>query len=156
MRHYEIVFLVHPDQSEQVTAMTDRYKATITEGGGTVHRYEDWGRRQLAYPINKIHKAHYILMNIECSQEVLDELTNNFKLTPSSDSETDMRKEVEPTTIQLTLIPSLLLLPSDLMNTWSSSTKMEPSQSLETLTDTMLLMELEEMNPHLNSTSLMT
>lgn len=79
MRHYEILFLVHPDQSEQVPAMVERYKGTITEGGGVIHRLEDWGRRQLAYPINKIHKAHYILLNIECSQEVLDELTNTFK-----------------------------------------------------------------------------
>lgn len=79
MRHYEIVFLVHPDQSEQVPAMLERYKTTITEGGGFIHRLEDWGRRQLAYPINKIHKAHYVLMNIECSQTVLDELANAFK-----------------------------------------------------------------------------
>lgn len=79
MRHYEIVFLVHPDQSEQVPAMVERYKGSITDAGGVIHRFEDWGRRQLAYPINKIHKAHYILMNIECSQEVLDELANSFK-----------------------------------------------------------------------------
>ena len=79
MRHYEIVFLVHPDQSEQVPAMLDRYKTTISEGNGVVHRLEDWGRRQLAYPINKIHKAHYVLLNIECDQDVLDELTNAFK-----------------------------------------------------------------------------
>ena len=79
MRHYEIIFLVHPDQSEQVPAMVERYKGTITDGGGVIHRLEDWGRRQLAYPINKIHKAHYILMNIECAQDVLDELTNTFK-----------------------------------------------------------------------------
>lgn len=79
MRHYEIVFLVHPDQSEQVPAMLDRYKTIISEGSGVIHRLEDWGRRQLAYPINKIHKAHYVLMNIECSQTVLDELANAFK-----------------------------------------------------------------------------
>lgn len=79
MRHYEIVFLVHPDQSEQVPAMVERYKSSITDGGGTVHRLEDWGRRQLAFPINKIHKAHYILMNVECSQEVMDELSTAFK-----------------------------------------------------------------------------
>ena len=79
MRHYEIVFMVHPDQSEQVPGMVERYKGQIVEGGGAIHRLEDWGRRQLAYPINKIHKAHYILMNVECSQEVLDELTSNFK-----------------------------------------------------------------------------
>lgn len=79
MRHYEIVYLVHPDQSEQVTAMADRYKGVIEQGGGTVHRYEDWGRRQLAYPINKIHKAHYIMMNVEVSQETLDEVENLFR-----------------------------------------------------------------------------
>ncbi len=79
MRHYEIVFLVHPDQSEQVPAMLDRYKTIISEGKGLIHRLEDWGRRQLAYPINKIHKAHYVLMNIECSQAVLDELASAFK-----------------------------------------------------------------------------
>jgi len=79
MRHYEIVYLVHPDQSEQVSAMADRYKGVIEQGGGTVHRYEDWGRRQLAYPINKIHKAHYIMMNVEISQETLDEIENLFR-----------------------------------------------------------------------------
>ena len=79
MRHYEIVFLVHPDQSEQVPAMVERYTRAITENGGQVHRLEDWGRRQLAYPINKIHKAHYVLMNIECSNEILEELTENFR-----------------------------------------------------------------------------
>ena len=79
MRHYEIVFLVHPDQSEQVPAMVERYTRAISENGGQVHRLEDWGRRQLAYPINKIHKAHYVLMNIECGNEVLSELTDNFR-----------------------------------------------------------------------------
>ena len=79
MRHYEIVYLVHPDQSEQVSAMADRYKGVIEAGGGTVHRYEDWGRRQLAYPINKIHKAHYILMNVEVDQSTLDEVENLFR-----------------------------------------------------------------------------
>lgn len=79
MRHYEIVFLVHPDQSEQVPGMVERYSSLITNGGGNIHRLEDWGRRHLAYPINKIHKAHYILMNIECSGEVLEELAHNFR-----------------------------------------------------------------------------
>lgn len=79
MRHYEIVFLVHPDQSEQVPAMIERYKTLIEEGKGSVHRLEDWGRRQLAYPINKIHKAHYVLMNIECDQAVHDELVSIFR-----------------------------------------------------------------------------
>lgn len=79
MRHYEIVFLVHPDQSEQVPAMIERYKSLIETDGGAIHRLEDWGRRQLAYPINKIYKAHYICMNIECSQNVLDELEQTFR-----------------------------------------------------------------------------
>ncbi len=79
MRHYEIVFLVHPDQSEQVPGMIERYSTTITQGGGSIHRVEDWGRRQLAYPINKIHKAHYILLNIECSKEVLEEINTAFR-----------------------------------------------------------------------------
>ena len=79
MRHYEIVFLVQPDQSEQVPAMIERYKANIEKGAGKIHRLENWGRRQLAYPINKIHKAHYVLMNVECNQEVLDQLTDTFR-----------------------------------------------------------------------------
>ena len=79
MRHYEIVFLVHPDQSEQVPAMINRYRGIIESKGGKVHRLEDWGRRQLAYPINKLHKAHYILLNIECNQEALSELSTAFR-----------------------------------------------------------------------------
>src|SRR5947207_8133360 len=81
MRHYEIVFLVHPDQSEQVPAMIERYKGMIAAGGGRVHRLEDWGRRQLAYPLAKVHKAHYVLMNIETDQKVLDELTGAFRFS---------------------------------------------------------------------------
>ena len=79
MRHYEIVFLVHPDQSEQVPAMIERYRSMIEAGTGAIHRLEDWGRRQLAFQINKIHKAHYVLMNIECSQDTLSELESAFK-----------------------------------------------------------------------------
>ena len=79
MRHYEIVFIVHPDQSEQVPAMVERYKALVATHGGQVHRLEDWGRRQLAYPIQKLHKAHYVLMNIECNGEALAELEHGFK-----------------------------------------------------------------------------
>ena len=79
MRHYEIVFLVHPDQSDQVPAMVKKYSGIISSKGGKIHREEDWGRRQLAYPINKIHKAHYILMNIECGKDAIDELSSNFK-----------------------------------------------------------------------------
>ncbi|MBK7414346.1 MAG: 30S ribosomal protein S6 [Dechloromonas sp.] len=79
MRHYEIVFIVHPDQSEQVPGMVERYRAIVTAKSGTIHRLEDWGRRQLAYPIQKIHKAHYVLMNIECDGETLNELEHSFK-----------------------------------------------------------------------------
>lgn len=79
MRHYEVVFLVHPDQSEQVPAMVERYEGIITKNNGAIHRKEDWGRKQLAYPINDMHKAHYILMNIECNQVALDELKDAFK-----------------------------------------------------------------------------
>jgi len=79
MRHYEIVFLVHPDQSEQVPSMIERYTGSIKETGGQVHRLEDWGRRHLAYPIQKIHKAHYVLMNIECDNDTLAELNNTFR-----------------------------------------------------------------------------
>ncbi len=79
MRHYEIVFMVHPDQSEQVSGMIERYTQAIQKDGGQVHRLEDWGRRQLAYPINKIHKAHYVLMNVEASNDAMDELTTTFR-----------------------------------------------------------------------------
>ena len=81
MRHYEIVILVHPDQSEQVPAMIERYKGMISAGGGQMHRLEDWGRRQLAFPIAKVHKAHYVLMNIECDQKTLGELTGAFRFS---------------------------------------------------------------------------
>ncbi len=79
MRHYEIVFLVHPDQSEQVPAMVEKYQGMVTGSGGVVHRTEDWGRRQLAHPIHKAHKAHYVLMNVECNNEVLDEIRSAFR-----------------------------------------------------------------------------
>jgi small subunit ribosomal protein S6 len=79
MRHYEICFIVHPDQSEQVPGMVERYRAIVTAKNGTIHRLEDWGRRQLAYPIQKIHKAHYVLMNIECDGDTLNELEHSFK-----------------------------------------------------------------------------
>ncbi|KXF80227.1 MULTISPECIES: 30S ribosomal protein S6 [Enterovibrio] len=79
MRHYEIVFMVHPDQSEQVAGMIERYTGSIKESGGQIHRLEDWGRRQLAYPINKLHKAHYVLMNVEADQAVVDELETAFR-----------------------------------------------------------------------------
>ena len=79
MRHYEIVFIVHPDQSEQVPGMAERYRSTVLAKGGAIHRLEDWGRRQMAYPIQKMHKAHYVLMNIECNNETLEELEHAFK-----------------------------------------------------------------------------
>lgn len=79
MRHYEIVLLVHPDQSEQVPAMVERYTGLVTEKGGSIHRNEDWGRRQLAYSIQKIHKAHYVMLNIECDEETVDELKSTFR-----------------------------------------------------------------------------
>ena len=81
MRHYEIVFLVHPDQSEQVPAMIERYRGIITAGGGAIHRVEDWGRRQLAFPIAKVHKAHYVLLNVETDKKTLDELTGSFRFS---------------------------------------------------------------------------
>jgi small subunit ribosomal protein S6 len=79
MRHYEVVFLVHPSQSEQVPAMVERYRSNLEKRGGVIHRFEDWGRRQLAYPISKVHKAHYVLMNIECDAEALEELESAFR-----------------------------------------------------------------------------
>ena len=93
MRHYEIVFLVHPDQSEQVPAMIERYTKLIQDDGGKVHRLEDWGRRQLAYPIEKIHKAHYVLMNVETSDAVMDELTTNFRYNDAVLRNLVMRRE---------------------------------------------------------------
>ncbi len=79
MRHYEIVFMIHPDRSEQVPSMLERYLELLTKHGSVVHRNEDWGRRPLAYPINDLHKAHYIMLNVECNQEAMDELKNNIK-----------------------------------------------------------------------------
>lgn len=93
MRHYEVVFVVHPDQSEQVPAMIEKYTATVTAQGGKVHRLEDWGRRQLAYPIQKIHKAHYVLMNIECDQPTLDELESGFRFNDAVLRSLTIRKE---------------------------------------------------------------
>ena len=93
MRHYEIVFMVHPDQSEQVPSMIERYSAVISKDGGTVHRLEDWGRRQLAYPINKIHKAHYVLMNVECDGGTLDELTSAFRFNDAVIRNLVMKRE---------------------------------------------------------------
>ena len=93
MRHYEIVFMVHPDQSEQVPSMIERYTAVIAKDGGKLHRLEDWGRRQLAYPINKIHKAHYVLMNVEASNDAMDELTTTFRFNDAVIRNLVMRRE---------------------------------------------------------------
>ena len=100
MRHYEIVMLFHPDQSSQASAMLDRYKKIITDAKGSVHRFEDWGRKQLAYMIGKVHKAHYFIMNVECSTEVLDELKNSFKYNDAIVRHLIMRRKqaiTEPT-----------------------------------------------------------
>ena len=99
MRNYEVVIMVHPDQSEQVPAMIERYTSSVTGNGGSVHRLEDWGRRHLAYPINKIHKAHYILMNIECSQEVIDELSHNFRFNDAILRDLVLRKKAAVTEV---------------------------------------------------------
>lgn len=93
MRHYEIVFMVHPDQSAQVPAMLERYRSLIEAASGRIHRLEDWGRRQLAYPINKIHKAHYVLMNIECDGATLDELESGFRFNDAVLRSLTVRRE---------------------------------------------------------------
>ncbi|MEY4684262.1 MAG: hypothetical protein RLZ25_721 [Pseudomonadota bacterium] len=97
MRHYEIVFMVHPDQSAQVPAMLDRYRSLIQGGAGQIHRLEDWGRRQLAYPINKVHKAHYVLMNIEVDQATLEELESGFRFNDAVIRSLTIRKDVAVT-----------------------------------------------------------
>ena len=97
MRHYEVVFMVHPDQSEQVSAMVERYRSMIESDGGSLHRLEDWGRRQLAYPINKIHKAHYVLMNVECTDGALDGLTSAFKFNDAVIRHLIIRRDSAPT-----------------------------------------------------------
>ena len=97
MRHYEIVVMVHPDQSEQVPAMIERYKAMVESDGGKVHRMEDWGRRQLAYPVAKLHKAHYVLMNVECSDAVLKELESAFRFNDAVIRKLVIRKEAGET-----------------------------------------------------------
>ncbi|MGH8401995.1 MAG: 30S ribosomal protein S6 [Gammaproteobacteria bacterium] len=107
MRHYEIVFLVHPDQSEQVPAMIERYRTMIESGGGKIHRVEDWGRRQLAYPIAKVHKAHYALMNIECGQATLNELVSMFRFNDAVLRHLVVRREAAVTE------PSPLIKPKE-------------------------------------------
>lgn len=107
MRHYEIVFMVHPDQSEQVPGMIERYSETIKQGNGTIHRLEDLGRRQLAYPINKLHKAHYVLLNVEASAEVIEELETAFRYNDAVLRNMIMRKK------EAISEPSPLLKPKD-------------------------------------------
>lgn len=121
MRHYEIVVMVHPDQSDQVSSMMKRYQSMIEEGSGVVHRLEDWGRRQLAYPINKIHKAHYVLMNIECNQDTLNELTTGFRFNDAIIRNLVMRLDGPVTT------PSMLVK--------SEAAKSETSTSDEVVED---------------------
>jgi small subunit ribosomal protein S6 len=108
MRHYEVIFLVHPDQSQQVQAMVQRYETMIKAGKGVIHRLEDWGRRQLAYPINKVHKAHYVLMNIECDDKIIKELTTSFQFNDAVLRNLVLRKEYAVTT------PSPMLKPREL------------------------------------------
>ncbi|MHB8404191.1 MAG: 30S ribosomal protein S6 [Gammaproteobacteria bacterium] len=107
MRHYEIVFLVHPDQSEQVPAMIERYRSMIESEGGKIHRVEDWGRRQLAYPIAKVHKAHYVLLNIECGQATLNELVSMFRFNDAVLRHLVVRRETAVTE------PSPLIKPKE-------------------------------------------
>ena len=97
MRHYEVVFMVHPDQSEQVSAMVERYRSMIESDGGSIHRLEDWGRRQLAYSINKVHKAHYVLMNVECTHDALGGLTSAFKFNDAVIRHLIIRRDSAPT-----------------------------------------------------------
>ena len=103
MRHYEIVFMVHPDQSEQVPGMIERYTGAIKAAGGTIHRLEDWGRRQLAYPIDKLHKAHYVLMNVEAEQSVIDELETNFRFNDAVIRNVVLRKD-EAVTVESPMV----------------------------------------------------
>jgi small subunit ribosomal protein S6 len=116
MRHYEVVFIVHPDQSEQVPAMVDRYRQMVTARSGRIHRLEDWGRRQLAYPIEKIHKAHYVLMNIECDNETLSELEHAFKFNDA-------------------VLRHLTVLMTDAVTTPSPMMKEEKSRAMSTTED---------------------
>jgi len=120
MRHYEIVFMVHPDQSEQVSTMIERYRSSIEDDNGKIHRLEDWGRRQLAYPINKLHKAHYVLMNIECESKTLDELENAFRFNDAVLRHLTIRRK-EP-----------LTEPSQLIKTDEKETTAEAVESTDT------------------------
>lgn len=120
MRHYEIVFMVHPDQSEQVSTMVERYRSSIEGDNGKIHRLEDWGRRQLAYPINKLHKAHYVLMNIECEGKTLDELENAFRFNDAVLRHLTIRRK------------EALTEPSQLIKTDEKETTAEAVESTDT------------------------
>lgn len=151
MRHYEIVFLVHPDQSEQVSAMVDRYKSMIESGGGKIHRQEDWGRRILAYPINKILKAHYVLLNIETNQESLDELVSAFRfndavlrhmviacneaVTEPSPMMKSLEKERERESRETT--PAADTTPSEPSNSPADAATAEPESAAEAVAETV-------------------
>lgn len=123
LRHYEIVFLVHPDQSEQVPAMINRYKTMIGTSGGKIHRLEDWGRRPLAYPINKITKAHYIMMNLECDEKALKELASSFRFNDAVIRNLILRKS------------SAISTPSAMMKTKDDIKKSEPEQHAQVKQD---------------------
>lgn len=125
MRHYEIVFLVHPDQSAQVSAMIERYKATVEDASGKIHRLEDWGRRHLAYPIKKIHKAHYVLMNIECDQATLEELESGFRFNDAILRSLTLQQKEAVTT------PSAIALSGNDGQKSSSRVKEETEEEIE-------------------------
>ena len=143
MKHYEIVFIVHPDQSEQVPAMVERYRAVIEGKAGQIHRLEDWGRRQLAYPINKIHKAHYVLMNIECDVEVIKELVSAFRFNDAVIRHLVLNRKKAITE------PSPLLAKKDEKDTSSSPSYEEDYQVIENSDDSDDNYEEEEDTTHL-------
>lgn len=122
MRHYEIVFLVHPDQSEQVPQMIERYRGMVETKGGSVHRLEDWGRRLLAYSINKLHKAHYVLMNIECGQDVIDEIKNIFQFNDAVIRHLVLRRDEAITT------PTAMMKEKENKQSYSRSPRTEQSE----------------------------
>ncbi|SDY30399.1 30S ribosomal protein S6 [Nitrosomonas sp. Nm33] len=132
MRHYEIVFIVHPDQSEQVPAMIKRYRGIVTARDGKIHRVEDWGRRQLAYLIQKVHKAHYVLMNIECNQETLDELEHSFKFNDAVLRHLTIKMNQAVTT------PSIMMQEDKAK---SSTTSEDPEDNPETVQSTEIEVE---------------
>ncbi len=140
MRHYEIVFLVHPDQSEQVPAMIERYHSIIESNQGVIHRLEDWGRRQLAYPINKIHKAHYVLMNIECDQTTLDQLNHAFRFNDAVIRDLVFRKERAVTD------PSPLVKSTELEQEGEFTDSTNPLAAVEADRDSLVDEEVEQVS----------